>query len=154
MQTVQGTFRTFSVGRSFLSEIEKNEQSLSRVKLFEEVSILSAKHVSQLRGKLKYLCNASHPAPGNYSYNHYVDLFVHVQLNHHPLKPTFCLVCGNISLSCHFRKATETKCGGKGFTGNCKLQIDATNFFSRKYSQNNHSNLFKFSILVQNDKKT
>lgn len=126
VQTIQGNFQTFTVNRNFLAEIERNEESQSRARLLQEVVALVAKHVAQTRGSLKYLCTASHSNPGMYSYSHYVRLFLHVQLNHHPLKPNFCLVCGDTSLACHFRATQKGKIGGKGFTGTCKVQIDAT----------------------------
>lgn len=127
MQGIEGTLLKFPLKTDFLAVIEKNKTESARQNVFRQMQPFLNKFQSQRPGSLDYLCNGVHKHPGNYSYKEYVKFFLHVQTNHLQESPEYCLVCGDNTLSSHFRTATKDKTGGKGYIGNCKKIIDATN---------------------------
>lgn len=136
-KTVENKFQTLPVKADFLKEIRKNETSVSRQTLLQEVADLAEQLLSQTLGNYNYLCNGYHRGPGCRSFVHYVRFFLHVQLEHHPSKPNYCLVCGKEGVLCHFRAPQTNRYGGRGFIGKCKTAIDVTdprlsNFYSKK----------------------
>lgn len=122
-----GSVHQFSMKSDFIAVIETNQLEPQRRKLFEKMIPLVGQLQCQRGNSSDFLCRGDHGHPGNYSFKEYIRFFLHVQHVHFEYEASYCLVCGDKSLTSHFRAAYGSKLAGKGYLGTCKTKIDSTN---------------------------